>query len=68
MPVRMPSVWFRKPIATRTTLVISEGRSEASDLAEGKLVGDGVHSDLIRDSELYRHLNYVRFNSFSSPD
>ncbi len=31
---------------------------------QGKLHGDGSHIDLLADSELYRHLNYVRFNEF----
>ena len=30
----------------------------------GQLHGDGGHIDLLADSELYRHLNYVRFNEF----
>ncbi len=31
---------------------------------QGELHGDGNHIDLLADSELYRHLNYVRFNEF----
>jgi subfamily B ATP-binding cassette protein MsbA len=31
---------------------------------EGKLHADGSHIDLLAESELYRHLNYVRFNEF----
>jgi len=31
---------------------------------QGKLHGDGSHVDLLAESELYRHLNYVRFNEF----
>jgi ATP-binding cassette subfamily B protein len=31
---------------------------------EGRLVGDGTHHELLQRSELYRHLNYVRFNEF----
>jgi ATP-binding cassette subfamily B protein len=31
---------------------------------EGKLHGDGSHAELLESSELYRHLNYVRFNEF----
>lgn len=31
---------------------------------QGALIGDGNHIDLLADSELYRHLNYVRFNEF----
>lgn len=32
----------------------------------GKLHARGRHVDLLRDDELYRHLNYVRFNPFRS--
>jgi len=31
---------------------------------EGQLIGDGSHTELLAQSELYRHLNYVRFNEF----
>lgn len=31
---------------------------------EGKLHAQGKHADLLQSSELYRHLNYVRFNVF----
>lgn len=31
---------------------------------QGKLHADGSHIDLLADSELYRHINYVRFNEF----
>jgi ATP-binding cassette, subfamily B, bacterial len=31
---------------------------------EGRLVADGSHQELLHQSELYRHLNYVRFNEF----
>ncbi|MDP6060082.1 MAG: hypothetical protein QGH33_14375, partial [Pirellulaceae bacterium] len=31
---------------------------------EGKLHARGRHVDLLKDDELYRHLNYVRFNAF----
>jgi ABC-type multidrug transport system fused ATPase/permease subunit len=30
----------------------------------GKLEAEGTHNDLIQTSELYRHINYVRFNQF----
>jgi len=33
-------------------------------LHEGKVVADGPHSELIQQSELYRHITYVRFNEF----
>jgi ABC-type multidrug transport system fused ATPase/permease subunit len=31
---------------------------------EGKLEGVGTHAELLQSSELYRHLNYVRFNPY----
>ncbi|HEY2759876.1 MAG TPA: ABC transporter ATP-binding protein [Pirellulales bacterium] len=31
---------------------------------KGQLVADGTHQELLQQSELYRHLNYVRFNEF----
>lgn len=31
---------------------------------EGKLAAQGKHIDLLQTSELYRHLNYVRFTTF----
>jgi ABC-type multidrug transport system fused ATPase/permease subunit len=31
---------------------------------QGKLHGDGSHIELLAESELYRHLNYARFNEF----
>jgi len=31
---------------------------------EGKVAVDGVHEQLVRSSELYRHWEYVRFNPF----
>ena len=31
---------------------------------EGKLHAQGTHAELLQSSELYRHLNYVRFNPF----
>jgi ABC-type multidrug transport system fused ATPase/permease subunit len=31
---------------------------------EGKLHAEGTHSELLQNSDLYRHLNYVRFNPF----
>ena len=36
---------------------------------DGKIAVDGVHDQLVRSSELYRHWEYVRFNPFrSDPD
>ena len=31
---------------------------------EGRLLADGTHQELLQHNELYRHLNYVRFNEF----
>jgi ATP-binding cassette, subfamily B, bacterial len=31
---------------------------------EGKLLAEGTHQELLQHSDLYRHLNYVRFNEF----
>jgi ATP-binding cassette, subfamily B, bacterial len=31
---------------------------------KGQIVDDGTHQELLQCSELYRHLNYVRFNEF----
>lgn len=31
---------------------------------EGRVAADGVHDQLVRSSELYRHWEYVRFNPF----
>jgi ABC-type multidrug transport system fused ATPase/permease subunit len=31
---------------------------------EGRLLADGTHQELLRRNDLYRHLNYVRFNEF----
>jgi ABC-type multidrug transport system fused ATPase/permease subunit len=31
---------------------------------EGQLDAQGKHADLLQNSELYRHLNYIRFNAF----
>ena len=33
-------------------------------LHEGKVVAHGTHADLLQQSELYRHITYVRFNPF----
>ena len=33
---------------------------------EGKIAVDGVHKQLVRSSELYRHWEYVRFNPYRS--
>jgi ATP-binding cassette subfamily B protein len=31
---------------------------------EGRLLADGTHQELLQQNDLYRHLNYVRFNEF----
>ncbi len=31
---------------------------------EGHLIADGTHPELLQQNDLYRHLNYVRFNEF----
>jgi ABC-type multidrug transport system fused ATPase/permease subunit len=33
-------------------------------LDEGKVVGEGTHQELLKSSDLYRHLIYVRFNPY----
>lgn len=33
---------------------------------DGKIAVDGIHDQLVRSSELYRHWEYVRFNPFRS--
>ncbi len=33
-------------------------------LHEGRLVAGGTHAELLKSSDLYRHLHYVRFNEF----
>jgi ABC-type multidrug transport system fused ATPase/permease subunit len=35
-------------------------------LHEGRLVAEGTHQVLLAQNDLYRHLNYVRFNEFRS--
>ena len=37
-------------------------------LNEGRVVADGTHDELMHSSELYRHWEYVRFNSFGFGD
>jgi ABC-type multidrug transport system fused ATPase/permease subunit len=31
---------------------------------DGRLLADGRHQELLQQNDLYRHLNYVRFNEF----
>ncbi len=35
-------------------------------LHDGELAGDGTHAALLESSEIYRHLNYVRFNELAT--
>ncbi|MEZ6124075.1 MAG: ABC transporter ATP-binding protein [Planctomycetaceae bacterium] len=35
-------------------------------LHQGRVAADGVHEQLVRTSELYRHWEYMRFNTFRS--
>ena len=57
-------------IAGRTVIVIARriATLRAAErilfFHEGKLAADGTHAELLAESELYRHLNYVRFNEF----
>lgn len=57
--------------AENRTLLILPGRIQTLRAAEaiyiiheGKLYGEGKHTDLLQSSELYRHLCYVRFNPY----
>jgi ABC-type multidrug transport system fused ATPase/permease subunit len=34
---------------------------------EGRVIGDGTHAELLQQSDLYRHLVYLRFNEFRRP-
>jgi ATP-binding cassette, subfamily B, bacterial len=57
----------------RTTLVIPSRLAtlRSSDLIlllhDGKLLAHGKHPELLQSSELYRHLNYLRFNPYANP-
>ncbi len=59
-----------KAVAGRTLLVLARRIATLRAVERillfhaGQLHGDGSHIDLLADSELYRHLNYVRFNEF----
>ncbi len=53
------------------TLVIAPSRLATLRSADlvilfrgGKVVAQGKHADLLQNSELYRHINYIRFNPF----
>ncbi len=58
-------------VAEGRTLIVLARRLQTLRAAErillfhdGKLHAEGSHVDLLAESELYRHLNYVRFNEF----
>jgi ATP-binding cassette subfamily B protein len=61
---------FNRLAANRTLVVLARRlttlRSAERILLfhEGKLHAEGSHAELLAESELYRHLNYVRFNEF----
>lgn len=63
---------MREVAQGRTMLVIPSRLStlRSADLIlllhKGKLVAHGKHPELLQSSELYRHLNYLRFNPFSN--
>jgi ABC-type bacteriocin/lantibiotic exporter with double-glycine peptidase domain len=58
-------------VAEKCTLVVVARRLATLRTArrillfhEGRLLADGTHQELLQHNELYRHLNYVRFNEF----
>jgi ATP-binding cassette subfamily B protein len=58
-------------VTNGTTLVILARRLATLRAAqrillfhEGRLLADGTHQELLHQNDLYRHLNYVRFNEF----
>lgn len=59
-----------KSTDTRTILVLPKRLASLRNadrvilLHEGKLHGEGSHAELLQSSELYRHINYVRYNAF----
>jgi len=61
---------IRQAIANRTAIVLASRLPTLRDadivylLHEGKLHGHGPHADLLKQNELYRHLNYLLFNPF----
>jgi ATP-binding cassette, subfamily B, bacterial len=55
--------------AQQRTLIMLDGRlstfrnaDEILLFHQGRLVGQGKHGDLLQASELYRHINYIRFH------
>jgi subfamily B ATP-binding cassette protein MsbA len=57
--------------ATGRTLVVLPTRLASLRAAttillfhQGRLAGQGTHAELLQSSELYRHLNYIRFHPF----
>lgn len=61
---------FTQAAASRTLLILParihtlRNADLVCVLHEGKLLGLGKHADLLQESEIYRHLCYVRFNPF----
>ncbi len=58
-------------VANSRTLVILARRLATLRAAQrilffhdGRLLDEGTHQELLQSSEIYRHLNYVRFNEF----
>jgi ABC-type multidrug transport system fused ATPase/permease subunit len=62
---------FRKLVAAGTLVVILPRRLQTLRTADRvvllngpRLVGEGKHADLLANSDLYRHLNYLLFNPY----
>jgi ABC-type multidrug transport system fused ATPase/permease subunit len=60
-----------RELAAEQTLIVLPSRLSTLRAAnriflfhEGKLHATGAHAELLQNNELYRHINYVRFNSF----
>ncbi len=60
----------RQAVAKRTAIVLASRLPtlrEANSvylIHEGKLHGQATHAELLKENELYRHLNYLLFNPF----
>jgi ATP-binding cassette subfamily B protein len=54
----------RTIILLPTRLETVRGADKVILLHQGKVAGEGTHTELIQASELYRHLTYVRFNQY----
>lgn len=62
---------FRKLVSSGTLVVILPRRLQTLRTADRvvllngpRLVGEGKHADLLSNSDLYRHLNYLLFNPY----